>query len=100
MACEVPVISETAMPAIRRRTCLRIGDVVMGLEDDSADQVFLGAELDFFRVHDCHADLEVCITWAQSIKAWRGKPIFDSGAVWKLFADGDELVFDFVSVAL
>ncbi len=100
MPCEVPVVFETAMPAIKRRTCLRIGDVVIGLENDSADQVFLGPELNLFRVGEVNPDLDVRISWAEKLEPWRGQPMFDSGAVWTLFADDDEFVFDFVSLAL
>lgn len=100
MPCEAPIISETVVAATRPRTCLRIGDVVIGLYHQLASQKVLSPELDFFRMEDVKPDVEVRILWAPELKPWRGKPVFDSGAVWMLFDDGDEFIFDFTSSAL
>jgi hypothetical protein len=51
-------------------------------------------------VADCDADLEVTVQWVDGLKPCAGRPVFDSGAVWKLFRESNELVFDFASDAV
>jgi hypothetical protein len=46
------------------------------------------------------ADIEVTVQWGDQLKASPGSPIFDSGAVWKLFRENDEFIFDFASEAV
>jgi hypothetical protein len=100
MPCEVPVIPETVVTAHQQRICLSIGNVALGLNHQLTNQDILGRELDLFRVADADPDIDVDISWAPVLKPWRGEAVFDSGAVWTVFDDGNEFVFDFTSSAL
>ncbi len=48
----------------------------------------------------CEADIEGRVLWVDSLRAQRGEPAFESGALWRVFHAGDELVFDFTSPVL
>ena len=99
MFCEAVDYIEGISPAELRRTCLRIGDVRLAL-CGPVHHPRLGSELESFRVSDHDADIEVAVRWNDQLKTCAGLPVFDSGAVWKLFREGNEFVFDFASDAV
>jgi hypothetical protein len=79
------------------RGCVRIGGVSLSLSAASPDDVQLTRELEQFRAYDNNPDIEVSVHWARHLRAWPGETAFDSGALWTLSHDGEELVFDFTS---
>jgi hypothetical protein len=99
MFCEAVENNGPISPAELRRTCLSIGDVRVAL-CGPAHHPRLGPELQCFRVPHHRADIEVTVQWSDQLKASHGLPIFDSGAVWKLFRENGEFVFDFASQAI
>ena len=84
-----------------RRRAIRVGGISLALSGASSDDVRLGHEVGGFESDALQADIEVRVEWAADLQKSPGKPGFDSGAVWTLFANqNDELVFDFTSPSL
>lgn len=79
---------------------LCVGDVVLGIDGGSSHHTDPGSKLDVFRIAEGDPDINVRIEVEESLKPWSGEPAFDSGAVWKVFHERDQLVFDFASDAL
>src|SRR5258708_3674195 len=79
---------------------VRIGEVSLALTGDSPDQVLLSRELEEFQFESRDPDIEICVGWAEQLSGWPSQPVFDSGAVWTLFHDATDYVFDFVSPTL
>jgi hypothetical protein len=86
---------ERPLPVDFQRTCLSIGDVRIALCGPCHAE--LSPELQCFCVPHHRADIEVAIQWNGRLKACESSPIFDSGAVWKLFRESSEFIFDFAS---
>ncbi len=80
-----------------RENCVRVGGVSLALKGSSLDDVRVSSELDMFRDDSEAANIEVGVEWAEKLQPWRGESIFDSGALWTLFRDGAEFIFDFTS---
>ena len=99
MFCEAVENIEPISPAELRRTCFSIGDVRVVL-CGPGHHPRLGPELQGFRAPDDRADIEVAVHWGDQLKASPGSPIFNSGAVWKLFRESSEFIFDFASDAV
>jgi hypothetical protein len=78
-------------------SCVRIGGVSLALKGASPYGIGLSRELEEFRVGVCAPDIEVHVEWAEKLQRWLGSPVFDSGALWTLFRDGSNSIFDFVS---
>jgi len=87
-------------PQLLHRTCVRIGEISLALTGDCPDEVSLSLELEEFRAQDCNADIEVGVEWVENLRRWHGEKVFDSGAIWSLFRDDTDYVFDFASPAL
>src|SRR5439155_2817742 len=98
MFCEAVESIEPISPAELRRTCLCIGDVRVALCGHQHTE--FNPELQRFRVPDHRADIQITVRWTDQLKASPGSPIFDSGAVWKLFRESGEFIFDFASEAV
>src|SRR6266536_3660602 len=99
MFCAAVENIENIPSAEFQRTCLCIGDVRVALCGPT-HHPRLGAELESFRVSDHDADIEVAVRWNDQLETCAGPPVFDSGAVWKLFRQNDEFIFDFASDAV
>jgi hypothetical protein len=100
MFAETTYEMASLQPQLLHRTCVRIGAVSLALMCASLDEIRLSRELEEFRTEDCNPDIEVNVEWAESFQACQGERAFDSGAVWSLFRDGTDFVFDFASPAL
>ena len=85
---------------VLERICLRLGGVGLAIQGHSPCELDLGAGLESFRVAEGDADLEVCVQWEERLKPWCGQEAFDSGAVWKVFRERDDFIFDFASQAV
>jgi hypothetical protein len=82
------------------RASFRIGEVSLGLSGDSTQQPFFGPQIELFRSESARCDIEIGLQWVERLHQPLGHQIFDSGSVWKLYEEGDDLVFDFVSAAI
>lgn len=89
----------TAGPIRLSQACVRIGGLSLALSGASSEEVRLSHELEAFQLLDESPDIEVQVEWVDRLQPWRGKPVFDSGALWMLFHDGPEFIFDFTSPA-
>jgi hypothetical protein len=79
---------------------LRIGGVSLGVTSRSIADFWLPPEHRNFRVDSDACEIEVETEWVDRLTAAKGKLIFDSGAVWLLHEDGEDLHFDFVAPRL
>jgi hypothetical protein len=80
-------------------SCVRIGGVSLALAGVSSDDVRLSGELEIFRGDEENPDIKVNVEWVENLLPWQGCATFDSGALWALFRDGPEFIFDFTSPA-
>lgn len=94
----VPGIA-TAWPVRLHEACVRVGGVSLALSGACSDDVRLSRESEVFQNFDENPDIEVRVEWVEKLQGGRGKPVFDSGALWTLFRDGRQLIFDFTSPA-
>jgi hypothetical protein len=76
------------------------GGIALSLHGVGFDEIRLSWELQRFSGLDDQADVKVQVRWAKELRSMRANPAFDSGAVWKVFDIGSELVFDFASPLL
>ena len=77
-----------------------IGGVSLALNGYFPDDVRFSTELQEFKVETGRVDIDVSVIWRSALRSWTGQATFDSGALWKVFSDDAELVFDFTSPAL
>ena len=98
MFCEAVENIERALPGEIQRTCLRIGDIGVAL--CGPHHAELSPEIESFRAPDHDPDIQITVRWNDQLKAYAGRLVFDSGAVWKLFRENDEFIFDFASEAV
>jgi|SRR5450631_2892507 hypothetical protein len=80
--------------------CVSIGEVSLALKGTSSNDVLLSRQLEAFQSEVSDPDIEVSVEWAERLQSWQGNAVFDSGSVWRLFRDGADFVFDFVSPAV
>lgn len=92
--CDVPTCA-----AIDRlhRSNFRIGGVSVQIASEKYQDVVLGSSLAPFRCDGGRADIEIQVEWADSLSPALGDTIFDSGAVWRLYANGAGFWFDFTA---
>jgi len=96
----LPVSTYNASPSVTRpgnNTCLQIGRVSIGLarEWDGYTRISSG-----FETQEQFPDIQVSLNWSDTLRPSTDKPSFDSGAVWKLFRNGSDCVFDFTTLVL
>jgi hypothetical protein len=83
------------------RCCLCIGGVSLGLNADLEVEIQMGLELRDFQTDPQECDIEMDIRWASQLHASdTRRPLFDSGAIWKLYGSDEEFTFDFVTPIL
>ena len=80
--------------------CLSIGGISLALSGGSSAQTCLSAELEVFRTAPERPDIAIEVDWQDDLEPWPGNKVFESGAVWRLFRDRNELIFDFTSYPL
>jgi len=97
MLLETTANIESTWPLRLCRSCVRIGGVSLALSQECAGQTRWSDALSGFTVESRHADIEVTVEWVDRLRAWAGRPVFDSGALWKVFRGAGELVFDITS---
>ena len=82
------------------RSCIRIADVSIGLRANAAEDICLTSDLNAFRIEPAECDIEITIAWVESLERPRGRKLFDSGAVWTLYARDYGYLVDFETPVL
>ncbi|HEV2697546.1 MAG TPA: hypothetical protein VGU90_06105 [Terriglobales bacterium] len=80
--------------------CLQIGGISVSLPVVFPDDTFIPREFAQFESLRNIPDIEVKVNWCDALMPSSEKPLFDSGAVWRLFREAGDLVFDFTTPAL
>jgi hypothetical protein len=79
---------------------LRVGDIATRVVCDEPDLTLtLSDTRSRFLVSGCEPDVTIRVQRAPHLRDPSGDKLFDSGAVWRLFREGSEFVFSFVSTA-
>jgi hypothetical protein len=99
MYAETSVVAR-AQPVGMHRSCVRIGDVSIGLCADCPDDVELTGEMQRFQSIATDCDIDVSVQWTDRLQKPSGRKLFDSGSVWVLHEEDDGLVFDFATPVL
>lgn len=77
-----------------------VGGLVLKLLGEFPEDVDGGSELRHFESNVTDADIELTIRWTEELATSPGDRAFDSGATWRIFPSGSELVFEFISPLL
>jgi hypothetical protein len=80
--------------------CVCIGEVSLAVWGANSADSLLSRQLKAFESESSDPDIEVSVVWVEQLQPWQGNPVFDSGSVWRLFRDGADFIFDFVSPLL
>jgi hypothetical protein len=100
MIAEQSQVASLKQPAGMYRSCIRIADVSIALMASSAEDVRLTSELDIFRVEPGPSDIAITVAWVEQLQRPLGKKLFDSGAVWTMYARDYGYIIDFETPAL
>lgn len=84
----------SAQPDGMYRSCVRIGNVSIGVRADSADDVELTREMKRFRTTPTDCDIDISVQWTDRLQKTGGRKLFDSRSVWVLHEEDDGFVFD------
>jgi hypothetical protein len=88
------------LPGGTHRCCVRIAEVSIGLRANAAEDICLSSEMDDFRIEPVECDIEITIAWVESLQRPVRKKLFDSGAVWTMYARNDGYIIDFETPVL
>jgi hypothetical protein len=80
--------------------CIRIADVSIGMSASSDQDICLPSELDAFRIEATECDIEIKISWVEQLQRPLGKKLFDSGALWTMYARDYGYIVDFETPVL
>lgn len=97
-SCEARVARDMLMHAVEapiHYDAFRIGDVSVRIASENYQDVLLHSSLAPFRCDSGQADVEIQVEWANSLRPAHGERVFDSGAIWRLYADEAGFRFDF-----
>jgi hypothetical protein len=83
----------------RQAVCVGIGGLSLALSGISSDEVRLSPELEAFQNLDENPEIQIKVEWVDKLQHLPCTPVFDSGALWTLFLEGGEYIFDFTSAA-
>jgi len=79
---------------------LRIADIATRVVcDEPALTLKVSGASSRFLVSNGEADVTIRVQRAPSLRHPSGRKLFDSGCAWRLFRDGDDFIFSFVSTA-
>jgi len=76
-------------------SCFRVGGVSVRLVGDRRADVTLVPSLDPFRVDTRDSDINIQVGWVAKLPQARGRQLFDSGSVWRLYEAEGGFQFDF-----
>jgi hypothetical protein len=100
MIAEQPPIAVSGPSAAMHRCCIRIANVSIGLSAHFAEDICLPSELDAFRIEAASCDIEISIAWVERLQKPIGKKLFDSGALWTMYARDYGYIIDFETPVL
>lgn len=95
--------SQTAIaehPAGMHRCCIRIADVSIGLSASSPQDICLTSELAAFRIQATECHIEISVAWVEQLQRPIGRKLFDSGALWTMYARDYGYIIDFETPVL
>ncbi|HEY6337462.1 MAG TPA: hypothetical protein VIW68_03115 [Candidatus Sulfotelmatobacter sp.] len=72
-----------------------VGGVSIQLAGADRSAIALVPSLEAFRSHTGGSDISIQVEWADDFGRPKGRRLFDSGSVWKLYEDGASFQFDF-----
>jgi hypothetical protein len=103
-ANEVSQQNDTTFPSASR-LAYRIGGITFGLEAQSPLRLALDRELHPFRSNENHSqpfscDVNLSVSWVDSLKVPVSTPLFHSGGLWSLYAEPSGYRFSFLSPLL
>jgi hypothetical protein len=81
-------------------SCVRVGDVSLGISAGSALDIRLSGELERFQIESQDCDIELDIERVERLRPRPGEKLFDSGSLWTLYEYASDLIFDFVTPVL
>ena len=80
---------------------LSIADITIALvSDDPKLRVGIERVMTHFMTHEGEADIEIKARWGNLRRESGGRKVFDSGALWRLYADNGSYIFQFNSPSL
>lgn len=82
------------------RLSYRIGGITFSLQSEGDLNLAPDRELAAFAVEAAHGDVNLSISWADSLEAPRSTPLFHSGGLWSLFAEPSGYRFSFLAPVL
>ena len=82
-------------PGATHRSEFRIGGVSVEVAGQNVDDVTLVPSLAPFQIKAQASDITIQVEWAERLGPPAGRPLFDSGSVWRLYEDGAGFQFDF-----
>lgn len=77
------------------RSGFRVGGVSIQMAGERSDDVVLVPSLEPFRVEGQTADIRIRVEWADGLFLSARRPVFDSGATWRLYEREAGFQFDF-----
>jgi hypothetical protein len=77
------------------RSGFSVGGVSVHLASTDIEGVALVPSLEPFRAETAASDINIRITWTDSLCPPSGPQLFDSGSLWRVYEDGAGLQFDF-----
>jgi hypothetical protein len=100
MIAEQPQAAVSEQFVGMHRCCIRIADVSIGLSASSAEDIYLATELAAFRIEATECDIEISVAWVERLQKPIGKKLFDSGALWTMYARDYGYIIDFETPVL
>jgi hypothetical protein len=85
---------------VLHRSEIRIGGLSIRVAGECRNDVALVPSLQAFRANTGVSDVQLRVEWTARLTCLQGRPIFDSGSVWKLYEGDDAFVFDFNAASL
>jgi len=82
------------------RSGFSVGGVSVHLASTDIEGVALVPSLEPFRAETAASDIDIRITWADSLCPPSGPQLFDSGSLWRVYEDRTGLQFDFTAPIL
>jgi len=90
-----PVPSRRAEIDAAHRSAFRVGGLSVLLSGTTANDVSLTPPLEPFRIEAGESDINIRVEWVDHLPPGRGRMLFESGSIWRLYENHGEFQFDF-----
>jgi hypothetical protein len=87
-------------PSAEIRGQLRIGEISIQVVGSRRTDVSFDLEQERFRITPGPADIDIEVSWVESLAPTRGRVVFDSGTTWRLYQREDAFQFDFLALGV